>query len=117
MSKDSAHVVRSYWVSPGILSSRDKTIEGLAFDKSQYRGTAFVVRSGNAANLYEANSSILAFVPMSSLGKSFSSATAPVRRDLLLQSSSEAVVGPSPAGIQYSSISQFTQRVELYRGR
>jgi hypothetical protein len=72
-------------------------------------------RSWEEADSYDKGSTA-AFIRTTTLGKSFSSATTLVRRDVPLQTH-EATPGPSPAGIEYTSINQFQQRVELYRGR
>ncbi len=76
---------------------------------------ALSCRSWDGADSYDKGSTA-GFIRTATLGKSFSSATAPVRRDVLLRTH-EATPGPSPAGIEYTSINQFQQRVELYRGR
>lgn len=52
-----------------------------------------------------------------SLNKSFSSATAPARPDAHLKTSVTRRSRPVFNSIEYDSISEFQQRVELYRGR
>ena len=62
-------------------------------------------------------SPLQAVMRTSTLGKSFSSATSSVRRDIFTRPTVETQPEHSLSNIQYTSINQFQQRVELYRGR
>ena len=62
-------------------------------------------------------SPLQAIMRTTTLGKSFSSVTSIVRRDILPRFTVERQPERSLSNIQYTSINQFQQRVELYRGR
>ena len=62
-------------------------------------------------------SPLQAVMRTSTLGKSFSSATSSVRRNIFPRLTIEKQPERSLSDIQYTSINQFQQRVELYRGR
>lgn len=62
-------------------------------------------------------SPLQAVMRTSTLGKSFSSAISSVRRDTVPRPTVEKQPEHSLSNMQYTSINQFQQRVELYRGR
>ena len=62
-------------------------------------------------------SPLQAVMRTSMLGKSFSSATLSVHRDTVPRPTVENQPEHSLRNMQYTSVNQFQQRVELYRGR